>query len=313
MMDQQAICDSSSQTGAEDADAGKKLTRARLCIVLAAVLWSTSGFFAKSTWFADWPTADRGLVLAFWRALFAGIVLLPAVRRPRFRPALVPMPLCFAAMNVTYLGAMTLTTAANAIWLQSTAPFWVLLFGAFFLAERFDRRNRLPLLLAFVGIAIILYFELQGQAQAGVVRGLMAGACYAGVVIFLRRLNGEDSAWLVAINHLVAAGLMFPFMLRLGLWPSPMQLGILAGFGTLQMAIPYLLFAHGLRRVTGPEATAIGLLEPILLPCWVLLAWGERPAPWTLVGGGLILAGLIIRYASPLFGFRPRPRESIAQ
>ena len=66
------------------------------------------------------------------------------------------------------------------------------------------------------------------------------------------------------------------------------------------MALPYVLFARGLRAITSQEATVIGLLEPILLPVWVYLAWDEVPAPWTVVGGGLILTGLILRYGLPL-------------
>ena len=102
----------------------------RLLILVAAVMWSTSGFFAKSPFFMDWPLQldgmpVRGPLLAFWRSVFATIVLLPFVRRPRWTPKLIPMVLAYAVMNYTFLNAMTLTTEANAIWLQHTAPVWV--------------------------------------------------------------------------------------------------------------------------------------------------------------------------------------------
>src|SRR6267378_2637775 len=87
----------------------------RLWVVLAAVMWSSSGLFAKSPVFHDWPPEVRGALLAFWRAAFAGLLVLPAVRRPRWSPKLLPMALAFTCMNVTYLSAMALTTAANAI------------------------------------------------------------------------------------------------------------------------------------------------------------------------------------------------------
>src|SRR6266404_7935911 len=119
----------------------------RLWVVLAAVMWSTSGLFAKSHVFDDWPPEVRGALLAFWRAAFAGLLVLPAVRRPRWSPQLVPMALAFAAMNVTYLSAMALTTAANAIWLQSTAPWWVFLFGAVVMREPVSRVEAIPLVL----------------------------------------------------------------------------------------------------------------------------------------------------------------------
>src|SRR4051794_10354798 len=72
-----------------------------------------------------------------------------------------------------------------------------------------------------------------------------------------------------------------------------------AGLGIVQMGLPYVLFARGLKSIPGHEATGIGLAEPLLVPLWTYLAWGDEPAWWTLVGGGLILVGLAIRYASP--------------
>ena len=92
----------------------------RLLILAAAVMWSTSGFFAKSPLFVDWPLQTEGMpvrgpLLAFWRAVFATVILLPFVRRPRWTPKLIPMVLAYAVMNYTFLNAMTLTSEANAI------------------------------------------------------------------------------------------------------------------------------------------------------------------------------------------------------
>lgn len=273
----------------------------RWLVALAAVLWSSSGLFAKATVFADWPPETRGVLLAFWRALFAGLLLLPAVRQPRWDRKLLPLCAAFAAMNVTYLSAMTLTTAANAIWLQSTAPWWVFLLGVVVLREPFAKAERVPLVVGGIGLVVILAFELQGQARGGVLCGLVSGLTYAGVVMSLRALRGLDTVWIVALAHLVTAAMIFPFIVYQGVWPNRVQLPVLAAFGLLQMAVPYVLFARGLRTITSQEATVIGLLEPILLPVWVYLAWGEAPAPWTIVGAALILLGLVLRYA-PLLG-----------
>ena len=231
---------------------------------------------------------------------------MPAVRKPRWDPKLIPLCAAFIVMNITYLSAMTLSTAANAIWLQSTAPWWVLLIGVAFLGESLPRGQRLPLVIGGVGLAIILGFEVQGQARVGVLCGLVSGLAYSCVVLSLRALRALDTVWIVALAHLVTATCIFPYILYLGIWPSTSQLPVLAGFGMLQMAVPYVLFARGLRAITSQEATVIGLLEPILLPVWVYLVWGEVPAPWTLVGGALILAGLAMQYAVPLL----RRRES---
>lgn len=275
---------------------GPSKTAGRLLILGAALLWSTSGLFAKATIFDDWPVEQRGVLLAFWRAAFAAIVLLPVVRRPRFRPALVPLMVCFAGMNITYLTAMVLTTAANAIWLQSTAPWWVFGISVLCMGERVARRDLVPLGFGVLGVGTILFFEVQGEAIGGVACGLAAGVSYAGVVLLMRQLRDENPGWIVALSHASTALVLLPWVAYIDIWPSPKQLVVLALFGTVQMAIPYMLLFRGLRAITGVEATAIGLAEPVLVPVWVLLVWGERAAPWTVAGAALILTGLLLRY-----------------
>lgn len=268
----------------------------RLAMVLAAVMWSSSGLFAKAPLFDDWPPVYQGTMMAFWRSMFAALVLLPTVRRPRWNGYLLPLTICFTAMNVTYLTAMTRSTAANAIWLQSTAPWWVFLISVVLLREPILRRDLIPLVFGVLGVGTILAFEIQGQAKLGVFCGLAAGVSYAGVVIFMRHLRAENSAWLVALNHTVAALALLPWIVYLGQWPSGTQLLVLAAFGALQMAIPYLLLIRALRSVGSQEAVAIGLIEPVLVPIWAFLVRGEEPAWWTAAGAVMILAGLALRY-----------------
>jgi DME family drug/metabolite transporter len=269
----------------------------RLWVLAAALMWSSSGLFAKQTLFDEWPADKRGLLFAFWRALFAALVLLPMVRRPRWSPHLVPLVACFVLMNVTFLTALVRTTAANAIWLQATAPWWVFLLSVFLLRQPVVRRDLIPLAFGVVGVGLILFFEIsRRQEAAGVVCGMAAGVFYAGVVVFLWRLGSDDPAWLVALNHAIVAAALFPCMLSWGYWPSPLQLAVLAGFGIFQMAIPYVLLIRGLRTISSQEATAIGLIEPVLMPLWVYLAGLESPQWWTIAGASLILAGLVLRY-----------------
>jgi len=293
--------------------------RGRLLVVAAALLWSTSGFFAKAPYFAGWP----GPTLAFWRATFACVILVPLAlwhlfgerrgeQHPLWSWALLPMTLLFAGMNYTYLTAMANGSAANAIWLQCTAPVWVLLVGVFVFGERSTWRDWLLIVFVAAGVGVILFYEAQGASLPAVFWGLAAGALYAGVVLSLRQLRALDSAWMAVLNHSVTALVLLPLAM---LWiadpfapeqqttesaarhfPHGIQWWLLAAFGVLQMGLPYVLFARGLRSIAGHEATGIGLLEPILMPIWVLLAWHEAPRWWTLAGGGLILAGLAIRY-----------------
>jgi drug/metabolite transporter (DMT)-like permease len=115
----------------------------------------------------------------------------------------------------------------------------------------------------------------------------------------MRYLRDFDPVWMAAMNHLITAIALAPLAFTSGYFPSGVQWLLLAAFGMLQMGLPYVLFAHALRRIPGHEAMGIGMIEPILVPLWVFLAWGDPPKWWTMVGGGLILVGLLVRYIGP--------------
>jgi drug/metabolite transporter (DMT)-like permease len=261
------------------------------------LLWSLGGVFAKSL-------ALDGLTIAFYRGLFAALVLLPVVPRARwaFRPAMLPLGLCFGAMTGFYIAAIKATTAANAIYLQCTSTFWTIPLSAWLLGERPDRRSIWAIALATVGIAAIVLYGYDGRPreEIGIALGLASGIAYASVAIGLRALRELDPVWLSAINNLMGA-------VALGTWivwfrgaiavPAGAEALVLLAFGALQMAIPYCLFARGLRALSAPEASLLALLEPVLNPIWVVLVLGERPARATLVGGALLLSGVVVRYA----------------
>jgi drug/metabolite transporter (DMT)-like permease len=264
--------------------------RGRRYVLAAAVLWSLSGAITKSI-------ALDGLTIAFYRGLFAGLVLVPLVPRSRrvFRPAMIPLGLVFGAMSGLFLAAMKATSAANAIFLQYSATFWVVPLGVVFLGERPDRRARLGIGLAVLGIALIVGFGHGGAHEwQGVGLGLGSGVAYAGVVIGMRGLRDLDPVWLSTVNNLSGA-------LALGSWmtltvgppqiPTLPQTLVLVAFGVIQMAIPYALFARGLREVSAPEAGLIALVEPILTPAWALLVNRETPGLPSILGGLLLLTG----------------------
>ena len=265
-------------------------------VVAAALLWSVGGAFTK------WLRLDPATI-ALYRGLFAGFALLPFVPRGArvFRPLMVPCGLTFGAMTGLYIAAVKATTAANAIFLQFTATFWLIPLSRFLLRERTDRRSVAGIALAGVGIVAIVLYGYDGRSgeARGIGLGLASGFTYALIVVALRALRALDPVWLSATNNLLGA-------LALGAWtwatggriavPPPGLLLALVAFGVVQMAIPYALFARGLRTIGAAEAGLITLLEPALNPVWVLLVTGERPAPATLVGGLFLLGGVAVRY-----------------
>lgn len=274
-------------------------------ILFAAVLWSTSALLASAPPLNSLPQASRGGIVAFWRAIFALALLLPMVRRPRFRWAMVPMVVCFAAMNWTFLTALMGGPPANAIWLQNMAPAWVMLAGVLWLGEKPLRKDWIMLSCCSAGVGLILVMQLT-QPSSGAWwapwLAILSGIAYAGVILCLRKLRDEDSAWLIALNHLVTAIAMAPIAFGCAnLIPHGNMWWVLIAFGVLQMGLPYLLFARGLKSTPSHVASLITLLEPVLLPVWLYVVWHgddsyQPPDWWTIVGGGFILLGLLYRF-----------------
>jgi DME family drug/metabolite transporter len=279
------------------------LTQGRLCIVAAAVLWSLSGAFTKfltNVMVEDYGFDQiRPLQIAFYRVLFAGLVLVPSLRRAdlAFRPQMLVMALCFAAMNALFVTALAEGTAANAILLQYTAPMWMYLASIFWLGERADRRSTVALVLGMAGIAVIIVGGWDGGQISTVAVALGSGVTYAGVLIFLRALRGLSPRWLTVWNHLLGALALVPLV-----WGQPLpawqQYIVLFLFGSVQMGLAYWLVARGLRVVSPQEAGAITLLEPLLNPVWAYLVWSqtETPSLVTYIGGAFILGALAWRY-----------------
>ncbi|HJZ57397.1 MAG TPA: DMT family transporter [Gemmataceae bacterium] len=309
--------------------AAPSVAQARLCLVLAAVLWSSGSLFmrlAQQPALLGWSEPGLApLPIAFFRALFAGVVMIPLIRPDdvRFRLRMGLMVVTFALMSGVYLSAMGLGKAGNAIFLQNTAPFWVYVFGVVLLGTASDRRGWAAVSLGLLGAVVIVGGNWpadlppsEQQAAIGVLcLGVASGVVYAGVVLFLSSLREFSPAWLVFLNHIGSAAALGLFIALapadVSGWvamPTSAQLALLAVFGAVQMAIPYWLFARGLRVVSPQEAGIITLLEPLLNPVWAYLITPETDTPNgpMFLGGGLILAALVWRYM-------PQPRRRDAE
>jgi drug/metabolite transporter (DMT)-like permease len=197
--------------------------------------------------------------------------------------------------------------------LQNTAPFWVYLVCVYVLGERHDRRTLQSLLIAMTGVCVIVIHGMMGQGMrsdqlAITAMAVCSSIMYGGVILCLRELKDHSSMWLTTQNHLGTAFCLSVVILILNgpvFWwnwtsaPSGRQILFLTFFGAVQMALPYALFARGLKHVTPQEAGMIVLLEPLLNPLWTYLISPETDTPSTAtwIGGALILGALTWRYA----------------
>ncbi len=275
----------------------------RVLILLAALGWSLSGLFTRvlcePTSLGLHQPQLTPLQIATFRVLFAALAMGPFLRRGdvSFRPLMLGTALAFTAMNAVFITAMALGSTANAILLQYTAPLWLYLAGLCWLGEPLERRGLLSVLIGLVGIGIIVAGGWHGEQVVVVLLGLASGLGYALVLLGLRLMREASPIWLTAVNHFTGAVMLGPFVWHLGL-PTGPQLLWLALFGTVQMGLPYLLMARGLRTVTPSEAGTLTLLEPLLNPLWAYLIAPEKEKPTfaTVFGGICILGALAYRY-----------------
>ena len=278
-----------------------QVAQGRWLIFSAAFLWSLAGVFIK---FLDVPP----LTIVFYRSLFAGLVFTPFLRRnglPLNGPILVSA-LTYTAAISSFVAANKLTTAANAIVLQYTAPIFVFLFSGLVLKEKIAKLNGFALAVSMIGVAIISLDSVGQPDMAGVLLALLSGLLFAAYMINLRRTREINPVYLTWINNMVCA-LLLLFVVKSQLWLTATQLWILIVMGAVQLGMPYFLFSKGLHAVSLQEASLIALIEPVLNPLWVALVVGEIPSKATVAGGGMILLGLGVRYVWPLLKSSAEP------
>lgn len=270
--------------------------KGRLYVLVAAVLFSTSGLFIKSPMLSSIePLSARGPVLACSRTMFAALFLLAfrPWRTIRWRPELIPLLLSFAAMNVLLVCGMTRADAGDAIFLQYSAPLWVFAIGVIWLREPLVRTNIAALAVGMAGVAVIVLTSVSTPDWLGVVLALGSGVGYAGVILSLRALRGEDSIALIFLCLATSSLVLLPWAGGEFQQLTAHHWYWLAVFSVIQIGIPYVLFARGLRHVLAQESSLISLVEPLLNPVWVLMLWGVAISPRTITGGGLILLSLL--------------------
>ena len=272
--------------------------RALLLLAVCGLLWSTGGLLIK---FVHWHP------IAIWsaRSAFAALLLWVA-RRPSLRGirrAEWAAAACLAATTGLFIVANKLTTAANAILIQYSAPIWIALLGRWFLGERASRLDWLTIGLVLGGIALFFADELAPGHAAGNLVALGAGVAFAFSAMTLRRValahtdeHPVDPLRPVLLGNALGAVLGAPFLF-IGAPPGPTGWAALCALGFVQQGAAYLAFAWAIRHATALEAMLIPIIEPILSPLWVALAVAEIPGPWAVLGGAIVVGSVAMRAA----------------
>jgi drug/metabolite transporter, DME family len=263
--------------------------RAVLLVAAAALLWSSGGLFIKV---APMP----GLAVACGRAVIATLFYL-AVLRPDLRKARFSTALAYAGCVVTFVTATKLTTAANAIFLQYTGPAYVLLLSPFVLGEPFRPIDAVCVALSLAGMSLFFVDKLEAGQLAGNLLATLSGVFFAFTVLLIRRDAKDGSGDAIpstTLGNVLAALGTAPFAGAL-LHVSTAGALVLIYLGVMQLGVSYWMFARGVRRVPAAEASLISMLEPVCNPLWVLLGTGERPGPWSIAGGAVVLGAVALR------------------
>jgi drug/metabolite transporter (DMT)-like permease len=270
--------------------------RYRLLVIAAAALFSTGGAAIKAASFGGWQIAS-------FRSAIAAVFLLAVIpeSRRQWRWRMLPVAACYAATLISFVLANRLTTAANAIFLQSAAPLYVLLLGPLLLREPIHRRDVTFVAAVACGIACFFIGSPHAGATApdprhGNLFAIASGLAYAFMLVGLRRLSRHDQGGngiaTVAIGNLIACAVALPFAL-----PAPSfaakDVAVLLYLGIIQIGVAYLCLTRGIRHVPAVEATTLLMAEPALSPVWTWLVYRETPGAWALAGGALIVSATL--------------------
>jgi drug/metabolite transporter (DMT)-like permease len=268
----------------------------RMMVLAAALLFSTGGAAVKLTSLTGWQVASLRSAIA----AIALLVFLPtAWRGSSWRSLLVGCT--YAATMISFVLANKLTTAANAVFLQSTAPLYILVLGPLLLHEPLHRRQLLFMVALMAGMSMIFAggqsaFATAPDPMRGNLVGVVTGICWALTVIGLRWLgrdrpgkeSGNEAAAAVVGGNLIACLVTIPVAL-----PIPnattVDWAAVSFLGIFQIALAYVFLVRGVRRVGALEVSLLVLLEPVLSPVWAWMIHGERPSELALLGGGIIV------------------------
>jgi drug/metabolite transporter (DMT)-like permease len=263
-----------------------------LFVLAAALLWSTGGLFIK------W-TSLSGLELSCFRAFFALLTVALFTRHEGFglNSITTAAAILYAVLVILFVMATKETTAANAIFLQYTAPVYMLLLEPVVYKEKFRGRDLVTVLVCIGGMALFFVGQLRPQDVAGNVMALTSGFFFALYFLLLRhpKARAVNRASSVIYGNLLCVLISAPWGLAAIASVGAHDLMSVMYLGVVQLGISYTLFTVGMTRgVRSVDAGIICYIEPVLNPVWVFLVLGERPSRWALLGGAIIITAVII-------------------
>ncbi len=261
-----------------------------LLVLGAALLWSTGGVFIKANNLTPFE-------LSCGRSLCAAATVAFLTRREGFglNGVTIAASVFYAVLLLLFVIATKLTTSANAIFLQYTAPLYLLIFEPLIYRARYRWQDFVVVACCLAGMSLFFVGKLRPQDVQGNIAALGSGLCFAAFYLLLRhpRARRVNRASSVIYGNLLLACVTLPALVAGADKLTPTNIAVVAYLGVVQLGIAYTLLTLGVARgVKSLDAGIIGYIEPVLNPLWVFLFLGEQPSRWALTGGAVIIVAV---------------------
>jgi len=269
-------------------ESNKMKKRATFYLIISAFLWSLGGVFIK---LIDW----HPIAIAGTRSGISALFIWAYVKKPQFNwsKAQILGAISYATTVISFVVANKMTTSANAILLQYTAPIYVAIFGIFLVKERTRKVDWLTIFAVIVGMVLFFIGDLDTRNMWGNFWAIISGISFAGVALSLRMQKDGSPVESVILGNILAFIISLPFMFQ----TAPMGnswIGLVL-MGTIQLGFPYILYSKAIKSVSALEATLIPVLEPIVNPIWTFLFVGEVPKKGAIIGGAIVIIAITAR------------------
>lgn len=263
-----------------------------ILVLIAVFLWSTGGLFIKLT-----DGQLDAYQVTFFRSLFAAVTVLILTRKDglKINAFGIFTSVIYAALLFLFVWATKKTTAANAIFLQYTAPIYILALAPFVIGEKFRFRDLVSVVMVLAGMSLFFVGQLRLEDYQGNIAALGSGVLLGLYIMLLRhpKADGFNPAIAVIYGNFLLAVVTLPSGIDAVPVMGPMDWFAVTFLGIFQIGISYILFIKGVRGGTRPlDASLIGFIEPLLNPVWVFIFVGERPSQWALLGGAIIITAI---------------------
>ena len=260
-----------------------------LFVFIAGLLWSTGGLLIKLI-------SLNAMQLAFFRCTIAAITFGILFRKKILLVNKLTFlnSVFYAIILITFVIATKMTTAANAIFLQSTAPIYVLIFEPIFNKTKYEKINVITVAICMIGMLLFFVGRLEPGHLEGNIIALISGLAFASFFLGMKKIDPMFQNSSIFYGNVLVAIISIPFLFSLETLNTEDFL-MVAFLGVFQIAFAYAFFSAGLRRIYAVEASIISMIEPVLNPVWVFIGYGEVPSVTGIIGGIIILASITIR------------------